>query len=169
MKKQLTKDVLALSPQTITRIRPSMRIPALLLAAGIALLVSNALVAPTVLNDGLRSALVLFGGVFTVTGTLVFAFRLTDAERVPGYAPTGERLRYDELHYPRSARHTVSDAVADGDLDALINRITPGDVSAVAVGMMRTSDDRFVAMRAFEYIDLENRPITDLKVIERHS
>lgn len=39
-------------------------------------------------------------------------------------------------------------------------------VPAVAVALFRTPDNRFVAMRAFEYVDLEYRPLTELKVVE---
>jgi len=37
-------------------------------------------------------------------------------------------------------------------------------VPAVSVAMYRTPDNRFAAMQAFEYADLEYRPLTRLQI-----
>ena len=40
-------------------------------------------------------------------------------------------------------------------------------VPAVSVAMCRTPDNRFAAMQAFEYADLEYKPLTELKIADK--
>ena len=40
-------------------------------------------------------------------------------------------------------------------------------VPAVSVAMYRTPDNRFAAMQAFEYADLEYKPLTELKIADK--
>ena len=39
------------------------------------------------------------------------------------------------------------------------------EVPALAVALYRTPDNRFAAMQAFEYAELEYRPLTELRIV----
>lgn len=53
--------------------------------------------------------------------------------------------------------------VAEGNVERLL-AMPHARVPAVSVAMCRTPDNRFAAMQAFEYADLEYRPLTRLQI-----
>ncbi|WP_368201614.1 hypothetical protein [Alistipes shahii] len=53
--------------------------------------------------------------------------------------------------------------VAEGNVERLL-AMPHARVPAVSVAMYRTPDNRFAAMQAFEYADLEYRPLTRLQI-----
>ena len=58
---------------------------------------------------------------------------------------------------------SVEDIVAEGNVERLL-AMPHARVPAVSVAMYRTPDNRFAAMQAFEYADLEYRPLTRLQI-----
>lgn len=72
-------------------------------------------------------------------------------------------LRYDELYFERSQSRDVVALVAEGNVERLL-AMPHARVPAVSVAMCRTPDNRFAAMQAFEYADLEYRPLTRLQI-----
>jgi len=72
-------------------------------------------------------------------------------------------LRYDELYFERSQSRDVVALVAEGNVERLL-AMPHARVPAVSVAMYRTPDNRFAAMQAFEYADLEYRPLTRLQI-----
>ena len=47
--------------------------------------------------------------------------------------------------------------------------LTGGIAAGKSVCMYRSRDNGFVAMQAFEYVDLEYRPLTGLEIIDRNA
>ena len=66
--------------------------------------------------------------------------------------------------FDESRRRQVLEAVAAGDAGALL-AIPRRTVSSVSVLFYSTPDGSFVAMQPFEYVDLEYRPLGDIKVV----
>ena len=87
------------------------------------------------------------------------------AEGAPYYRAGRCYLRYDELYFERGLAAEVRECVAQGDADRLF-ALPHAQVPAVAVAVYRTPDNRFAAMQAFEYADLEYRPLTELRIAD---
>ena len=88
---------------------------------------------------------------------------LFSAEGAPYYRAGRSYLRYDELYFERSQSRDVVALVAEGNVERLL-AMPHARVPAVSVAMYRTPDNRFAAMQAFEYADLEYRPLTRLQI-----
>ena len=87
------------------------------------------------------------------------------AEGAPYYRAGRCYLRYDELYFERGLAAEVRECVAQGDAERLF-ALPHAQVPAVAVAVYRTPDNRFAAMQAFEYADLEYRPLTELRIAD---
>ena len=68
-----------------------------------------------------------------------------------------------ELYFDRGIRSDVMQAVSDGDAERLFG-MKRAQVPALTVALYRTPGNRFAAMQAFEYADLEYRPLTRLQI-----
>lgn len=62
----------------------------------------------------------------------------------------------------------MTESIAAGNLSRLLT-MPRAQVPAVTVCMYRSRDNGFVAMQAFEYVDLEYRPLTGLEIIDRNA
>lgn len=162
-KHEISEALYALPGAVVVRRRRSLLTPAALLLGGIALLAANRMGAAQLSVD-LRSALVFLGGTAAVAGAAWLLARLCGAQGAPYH--TGARcfLRYEELRFDRSRADEVLQYVARGEVRRVL-ALERSQVPAVAVALFRTPDNRFVAMRAFEYVDLEYRPLCELKVV----
>lgn len=58
----------------------------------------------------------------------------------------------------------VEACIASGDVVRLL-ALPRSEVPALAVALYRTPDNRFAAMQAFEYAELEYRPLTGLRIV----
>jgi len=94
---------------------------------------------------------------------ITLAARFFSAEGAPYYRAGRSYLRYDELYFERSQSRDVVALVAEGNVERLL-AMPHARVPAVSVAMYRTPDNRFAAMQAFEYADLEYRPLTRLQI-----
>ena len=57
-------------------------------------------------------------------------------------------------------------SVEDGAVDRLLG-LTRANVPALTVALYRTPDNSFAAMQAFEYADLEYKPLTRLNIVDK--
>ncbi len=74
-------------------------------------------------------------------------------------------LRFEELYFDRGVRADVVQSVENGAVDRLLG-LARAKVPALTVALYRTPDNSFAAMQAFEYADLEYRPLTKLSIAE---
>ena len=147
----------ALPGEVVVRRRKSLVLPAALFVAGVVLLVLNHVYGAE-LSNNMRSALVFLGGSLALAGMITLAARFFSAEGAPYYRAGRCYLRYDELYFERGL-------AAEGDAERLF-ALPHAQVPAVAVAVYRTPDNRFAAMQAFEYADLEYRPLTELRIAD---
>lgn len=159
---KICEAMYALPGEVVVRRRKSLVMPAALFVAGAALLVLNHVYGPALTNN-LRSALVFVGGSLALAGMITLAARFFSAEGTPYYRPGRCYLRYRELYFGRGDAHAVEQSVADGDVQRLLT-LPQAQVPAVSVALYHTPDNRFAAMQAFEYADLEYRPLTRLRI-----
>lgn len=70
------------------------------------------------------------------------------------------------FNFDRGIRSDVMQAVSDGDAERLLG-MKRAQVPALTVALYRTPGNRFAAMQAFEYADLEYKPLTELKIADK--
>ena len=146
----------ALPDGVVVKGRKSKVVPLCLTLAGVVLLVVNGLLPATAGYEDLKSALVLFGGVIFATGVLLLLVRLFGENRVP--------LVWSERYYPKSAASAVADCLTRHDW-ARLRSIAQSQVPAIRLVAYHTPDEGFVACQAFEYVELEERPLTELHIV----
>lgn len=163
-KNEICGALCALPDGIVVRRRKSLFMPFILLLAGVALIVMNYFFGPD-LNNNLRSALVFVGGVLLVSGAMILLARIFGGG-VPYHSGSQSYLRYEEFYFDREAGREVVSYVEGGEVRKLRAK-ERSRVPAVAVAMYSTPDGHFAAMQAFEYVDLEYRPLSVLKVVTR--
>lgn len=162
-KHKICEAIYALPGSPVVKRRRSLSIPVALFAAGIAMIALNNLYGAQWTNN-IRSALVFTGGVLALAGAAMSAVRLFGGSGVPYHCGCGSPLLCEELHFDREQRDDVAATVSGGDVHRLL-ALRRSEVPALTVVLYRTSDNRFAAMQAFEYADLEYRPVTALKIV----
>ena len=162
-KTKIWEAMYALPGAVVIRRRKSFLMPVLLVAAGIALLILNRSFRADLSND-LRSAIVFVGASLLLAGVAVLFARLFSAGNP--YYPAGRcYLRYEELFFEIYEKTAVARCVEEGGFRELLGK-PQARVPAVTVSMYRSPDDRFVAMQAFEYADLEYKPLTQVRIVD---
>lgn len=164
-KSRMAELLYALPGGVVVKGRKSIVMPLLLTLAGVALLVVNGLLPLTAGYDNLKSALVLFGGVSLAAGGGLLLVRLFGGSGVPLYGERQVPLIWSERYYPRSAASAVADALARHDWNRL-RVMAQSDVPAIRLVAYHTPDDGFMACQAFEYVELEERPLTELQIVQ---
>ncbi|MDE6778216.1 MAG: hypothetical protein K2J51_01890 [Alistipes sp.] len=156
----------ALPEGYIVKRRKSPAVPLAMFAAGIAVIAVNQFLPSTADWVDLRSVLALAGMVLLFAGGIVAALRLFGSGGIPYHVGRGCYLRYDEKYYDKAHLRDVARCVAEGDVEGL-SSLPRTSIPAVTVAEYRSQDGGFVAMQAFEYVDLEDREICPLKILER--
>lgn len=162
-KYDMSEALCALPGGVVTMRRRSLVMPISLLILGIALFVANGFLDGGTDMSNIKSAIVLFGAIFVLVGGALCMVRLGDG----GFAPwhTGEKcfLKKEELKFRKEDKMKVVDLVKRGDFTTLRSD-NAGNVSAIIVTLWSTPSGKFVAGQAFEYLDWEMEPISDIKV-----
>ena len=114
--------------------------------------------------EDLKSALVLFGGLIFAAGVLLLFVRLFGDSGVPLYGEDRVPLVWSERYYPKSAASAVADCLMRHDW-ARLRSIAQSEVPAIRLVAYHTPDEGFVACQAFEYVELEERPLTELHIV----
>ncbi|MBR2072951.1 MAG: hypothetical protein IJ976_04725 [Alistipes sp.] len=165
-KYDMCEALYALPGGVVVKRRKPIAVPALLLAAGVAILVINSQIEASVEMMNLKSALVLFGAVAAVVGAVMLALRLTGSAGTPYHAADGCYLQCKELKFNKEKSAQLRDLVNRGDFATL--RSLPEDgVSAVTVVIYSSPRSGFCAAQVFEYFELELRAVSELKVTDK--
>lgn len=135
--------------------------PVVVTMVGVGLLVLNAMIEATVQNGNLKSALLLFGAVFAIAGVVMVVVRLSGASKAPYCVKDGCFLDKKELKFAKEQKNIVVDLLCKGDF-ATLRSLKQSDVSALTVVEYSSPKSRVVACQAFEYLELELRPVSDL-------
>lgn len=163
-KYDMCEALYALPDGVVVKRRKSVAVPLLLLVAGAAMLVANGFVGGSADNADLKSALVLFGVIMVLSGGITAAVRLFGDGGAPYHSGDGCFLRREELKFDKERAAEVADAIRRGDFEAL-RAIPQGGVSAVTAVLYSSAASGFAACRAFEYVELEMRPVCEMKVV----
>ena len=113
----------------------------------------------------LKSALVLFGATFAMVGGAILVTRIAGNSTLPYHNNDGNFLRREELKFKKEQKQKVLELLDNGDITAL--RQIPSDgISALVVELYSSPKSGYMAAQAFEYIDLELQPVSELKIVE---
>lgn len=153
----------ALPYGVVVRRRKSLLVPVLLLLIGAAMIVLNNIYGEA-LSNNFRSALVFIGGVLAIVGGVMCLVRLLGSNGVPFHNGKKCFLLYDELYFERRTLSDIVRSVDEGDVQHLLG-MKHAQVPAIAVALFRTPDNNFAAMQAYEYADLEYKPLSMLKIV----
>lgn len=162
-KYDMCEAMCALSEGVVTMRRHSLITPLIIFFAGVALFVLNGFIEGGVDTGNIKSAIVLFGAVFVLVGGAMSLIRLGGGGLAPWHTTEQKFLKKEELKFPKEDKMKVIDLVKRGDFTTLRTN-NAGNISAVLVTLWSTPSGNFVAAQAFEYIDLELQPISELKV-----
>lgn len=135
--------------------------PVAMTVVGAGLLVLNGMIEATVQNGNLKSALLLFGAVFAIAGIVMVVVRLSGTSKAPYCVKDGCFLDKKELKFTKEQKNIVVDLLRKGDF-ATLRSLKQSDVSALVVVEYSSPKSRVVACQAFEYLELELRPVCDL-------
>ena len=141
--------------------RRSVVVPIMVLVLGIVLLGLTAVIESTVENGNLRSALMLFGAIFAIVGIIMTVIRLSGTSKAPYCVKDGCFLDKKELKFTKEQKNIVVDLLRKGDF-ATLRSLEQSDVSALMVIEYSSPKSRVAACQAFEYLELELRPVSDL-------
>lgn len=140
----------------------SAALPAAMFFIG-AILVAATYLAESLLPSWLLSTIGLVGGVLIFAGAISLLVRIYGAGR-PFHTGEGRFLKVEELRFAKDKSAEVARLVREGDFDAL-RALRHDGVSAVTATLFTSPAGTFRACQAFEFIDLEMRPICDLKIV----
>ena len=140
----------------VVKRRKSQLRAAVLFIAGVALVVVNNMYGAELTNN-MRSAIVFIGGLLILSGMVMAAIQLFGSGGVPFHK---------ELYFDRGVRADVVQSVENGAVDRLLG-LARANVPALTVALYRTPDNSFAAMQAFEYADLEYKPLTRLNIVDK--
>ena len=164
-KNKICEALYALPGGVVVKRRKSMVVPAVLFVVGAAMIVVNNIYGAELTNN-LRSAVVFTGGILAIAGMIAAAAQTFGSGGVPFHKENRSYLLYEELYFDRGVRSEVMLSVDEGAVEQLLG-MKHAQVPAVAVAVYRTPDNRFAAMQAFEYAELEYKPLTRLKIVDR--
>ena len=153
---KICEAMYALPGGVVVKRRKSQLRAAVLFIAGVALVVVN----------NMRSAIVFIGGLLILSGMVMAAIQLFGSGGVPFHKDKHCYLVFEELYFDRGVRADVVQSVENGAVDRLLG-LARANVPALTVALYRTPDNSFAAMQAFEYADLEYKPLTRLNIVDK--
>lgn len=162
-KYDMCEAMCALPNNVVTMRRRSLVMPIAVFFVGVACFVVNGFLEGGSEMSNIKSAIVLFGAIFVLVGGAICLMRLGDGGMALWH--TGEKcfLKKEELKFRKEDKTQVVDLVKRGDFTTL-RSVNAGNVSAIVVMLWSTPSEGFVAAQAFEYIDWEMEPISELSV-----
>ncbi len=163
-KKEMGMALCALSNNEIVIRRKPLTAPLLLLAAGFFLL-ALALWQGEAMAENLSFGFTVLGWGAIIAGAGVVLRRCFGDEGAPYELRTKSYLRYEELYFPKEQMREVMGWCARGEVEKL--REQAGGVPAVVAVLYTSKDGSICACRPFEYVELEYRPLADLRLFRR--
>lgn len=161
-KVKMSKTLCALSNNEIINRRKPLAIPVATTLVGILTLVVNTLwVSPE--WDSLRIGLGMLGWSLLLVGGFIVVKRVIDSTGIPYDPHTGHYLKYEELYFPREMQPRVMEWCQNGEVEQL-RRIGQSTASGLVVACYTTSDGRLTGYQPFGYVDLEFRPLDELRL-----
>ena len=164
-KYEMSEALCALPGGAIECRRKSLAVPLVILLTGVICFVINYFVLGALDMPNLKSALVLFGAVFILVGGAMAFTRLAGHSTAPYHTKDHCFLHREELKFNKEHKATVMELLNKGDF-ATLRKIPSDGISAFMVVIYTSPKSGLTAAQAFEYVELELRPASELKIVE---
>ncbi|MBR6661716.1 MAG: hypothetical protein IKL34_00605 [Alistipes sp.] len=164
-KNDICEALYALPDVKIIKRRKPLTTPILLLIAGFALIAINSVINSTIETSNIKSALVLAAALLVIVGIVVIMIRISGNDDVPYHVDDKCYLQRKELRFEKNKRAYIAQLINKADFATLLSLKQDG-VSAVTVSVYSSPKSGFCACQAFEYVELERRPIG--KMVYKH-
>lgn len=162
-KYNMSEMLYAVADGAVVSRRKSIVLPLVALIFGVALLVVNVMMESPADNGNLRAALLLFGAAFALIGGVLLLLRLLGLSRAPYCVKDACFLNKTLFKFSKEDKNRVVDLVRRGDFEGLRN-LPKSEVSALIVVEYSSPKSALRACQVFEYIELELRPVSDIKL-----
>lgn len=155
----------ALPNSVIEPHKKPVAMPLLITILGVAILAVNGWCLKNVDMPNVKSALVLFGAVFAMVGGAVLVTRIAGSSTLPYHKNDNNFLRHETLKFKKEQKAKVLELIHKGDTAAL-KKLPSDGISALVVEIYSSPKSGYIATQAFEYLDLEWQPVSELKIAE---
>lgn len=160
--KDFNEALCASSNGVVVERRKSIVVPALVLLAGVAMLVANYFIDNGSDANNLKSTLVLAGGILSLVGVALCGIYVFGGGS-PYHTADKCFLVRKQYSFDRAQRESVVKAVEACDKLAL-DGIEESDIAGVAVMCYHSPRSKFCAMQAFAYDEFVYKGITSMKI-----
>lgn len=162
-KNEVRKALCLLSSGDVEFRRKSITPAAIVLLAGVACIIGNTLISDNVELSGIKSGLMATGITLAAFGALMLAIRVAGATDLH-HRSSNQRIKLETRFFPRESRGALMEAIDRGDVGALLG-MKESHVAQLTLVVARTPDDSYLAVQAFEYAELEDKPLSEPKVL----
>ena len=152
----------ALPDIEIIQRRKPLTLPITLTMVGFALFAINICVESSVETSNLKSALVLTAVALLLIGGIITLIRISGNDDVPYHAGDGCYLKREELRFEKDKKNYIVTLIENADFSTLRSLKQDG-VSAITVTLYSSPKSDFCACQAFEYAELQRRPVSEVK------
>ena len=158
----ISEAIYTLQDVKISRRRKPLTVPIVLLCLSFALFACNAFLESSVEMSNIKSALVLIAVVLLLCGGIMLLVRLSGGSDIPYHDVDECYLKREELKFNKDKRDYIATLIDRADF-ASLRLVKQDGVSAVTVIAYSSPKSGFYACQAFEYVELELRPISNMQ------
>ena len=155
----------ALPGSVVVPHKKPLAMPLLITVLGATLLAVNGWCLKDVDMPDVKSALVLFGAVFAMVGGAILVARLAGNSTLPYHKNDNNYLHHETLKFKKEQKAKVMELINKGDT-ATLKKLPSDGISALVVEVYSSPKSGYTATQAFEYLDLEWQPVSELKIAE---
>ncbi|MBR6560240.1 MAG: hypothetical protein IKT75_03705 [Alistipes sp.] len=164
-KYDMCEALYALPGSVVVPHKKPLAMPLLITVLGATLLAVNGWWLKDVDMPDVKSALVLFGAVFAMVGGAILVARLAGSSTLPYHKNDNNYLRHETLKFKKEQKAKVMELINKGDT-ATLKKLPSDGISALVVEVYSSPKSGYTATQAFEYLDLEWQPVSELKIAE---
>jgi len=165
-KYDMCEALYALPGSVVVPHKKPLAMPLLITILGVSILAVNGWCLKDVDMPDVKSALVLFGAVFAMVGGAILVARLAgSSSTLPYHKNDNNYLRHETLKFNKEQKAKVMELINKGDTSAL-KKLPSDGISALVVEVYSSPKSGYTATQAFEYLDLEWQPVSELKIAE---
>ena len=157
-KNDICEAIYTLPDVEILRYRKPLAMPIGLLILGLVFFAANSFVEPSIEMSNLKSTLVLIAIALVLIGGIILLIRISGNDNVPYHAGDKCFLKREELRFAKEKKAYISALVEKADFSTL-RALKQDGVSAITVTLYSSPRSGFCAAQAFEYEELERKPI----------
>lgn len=116
-------------------------------------------------TEALGMTILVTGLATLLYGTLTIIMRMASNDTEPYDVMTGGYMKYHERYYDHAQKALLVAALKSGDMQR-IDILQTSNISALTLAEYRTKDGSLRALALYEYIDYEDRLVSEVTIID---